>query len=84
MVDPNLSTSVGPPLPERQKWAATVTVTSPTVMQPKAITSKLKGGASVSKDEKSAEMEPLRINVGDTKWVYCCHEEGCTEGTLTS
>ena len=31
-----------------------------------------------------AEMVPLYINVGDTKWIYCCQVEGCPEGHLTS
>ena len=61
-----------------------VIVASPTVKEPEAITSKPKGGASVSKEEIPAEMEHLRINVGNTRWVYHCHVEGCTEGPSTS
>ena len=37
LADPDLSMSVGPPLPERQWWAAMVTVASPTVQEPKAM-----------------------------------------------
>ena len=56
-----------------------LTVASPTVQEPEAITPKPEGGASVSKEEIPAEVEPLRINVGHTRWVYHCHVEGCTE-----
>ena len=38
----------------------------------------------VSREEILADMELLRINLGDTRWVYHCHVEGCTEGPLTS
>ena len=75
---------MGPPLPKRQRQAAMVTVASPTVQEPEVITPKNKGGAPVSKEEIPAEMEPLRINVGHTRWVYHCHVEGCTEGSSNS
>ena len=84
MADPDLSSSMDPPLPKRQRWAATVTVASQTVQVPEAIIPKPEGGASVSKEEIPAEMEPSRINVGNTRWMYHCHVEGCTEGPSTS
>ena len=74
---------MGPPLPKRQRQAVTVTVASLTVQEPEAITSKPGGGVSVSKEEIPADMELLRINVGNTRWVYDCHGEGCTEGPST-
>ena len=83
MANPDLSASMGPPLPKRQRQAATVTVASPTVQEPEAITPKVEGGVSVSKEEILAEMEPLRTNVGDTRWVYHCCVEACTEGPST-
>ena len=61
-----------------------VMVASWTAQEPKLITQKPEGGASVSREEIQAEMEPLRINVGDTRWVYHCHVEGCTGGPSTS
>ena len=48
-------------------------VTSPTAQEPEAITPKPEGGGSVSRDEIPAEMEPLGIHVGDTRWVYHYH-----------
>ena len=75
---------MGPPLPKRLKWAATATVASLKAQEPKAITPKPEGGTSVSKEEIPAEMEPLRKNVGDTKWVYHSHMEECPEGPSTS
>ena len=75
---------MGPPLPNRQKQAATAVVASPTAQESEAITPKPEGGTSVSKEEIPAEMEPLRINVGNTKWAYHCHVEGCPEGPSTS
>ena len=84
LVDSNLSVSVGPPLPKRQKQADTATIASPRVQEPGAITPKPEGGMSVSKEEIPAEVEPLRLNVGYTKWVYCCHVEGCPEGPSMS
>ena len=83
LANPNLSVSVGPPLPKRQRQAATMTAASPTVQEPEAITPKPKGDASVSKEEIPAEMEPWRINVGNTRWVYYCLVEGCIEGPST-
>ena len=83
LVDPDLSGSADPPLPKRQRQAALVTVASLTVQEHKAITPKPVGGASVSREEIPAEMEPLRISVGDTRWVCHCHVEGCTEGHWT-
>ena len=61
-----------------------VTVASPTAQEPEAITPKPEGGVSMSREEIPAEMEPLRINVGDTIWVYHCCVEGYTEGPSTS
>ena len=61
-----------------------VRVASPIVQEPKTITPKPKGGVSVSREEITAEMEPLRINVGNTRWVHHCHVEGCAEGPSTS
>ena len=83
VADPDLSSSVGPLLPKRWRQAAMATVTSLTAQKPEAITPKPEGGASVSRKEIPAEMEPLRINVGDARWVYHCHVEGCTEGPST-
>ena len=76
--------SMGPPLLKRQKWAATATVASHTAQEHEVIIPKPKGGTSVSKEEIPAEMELLRINVGDTKWFYFCHVEGCPERPSTS
>ena len=59
------------------------TVASLAVQEPKAITPNPERGASVSREEIPAEMEPLGINVGDTRWVYHCHVEGCTEEPST-
>ena len=39
---------------------------SVTAQEPKAITLKPEGGVSVSGEEIPAEMEPLRMNVGNT------------------
>ena len=61
-----------------------VTVSSPTVQEPKAITPKSEGGVSVSREEIPAGMVHMRINVDNTRQVYCCHVEGCTEGPSTS
>ena len=58
-------------------------VVSTTAQEPEAITPKPEGGTLVFREEISAEMEPLRINVGDTRWVNHCHVEGCTEGPST-
>ena len=84
LADPDLSSSMGQPLPKRQRWAAMVTVASPAAHEPKAIAPKPEGDASVSREEIPGKMEPLRINVGNTRWVYCCHMEGCTEGPSNS
>ena len=95
MAQPELSVSVGLPLPKRHKWFATATVSSPMAQESEALVPKLKGGVSLqgaphlaipqSKEEAiPAEMEPLQINVGDTKQVYHCHVEGCKEGPSTS
>ena len=35
LADPDLSSSMGPPLPKRQRWAAMVTVASLTAQEPK-------------------------------------------------
>ena len=69
---------MGPPLSKR-KQVATVTISSLTAQGFEAITPKSEGGTSVSKEEIPAEMVPLRINVGNTKWVYHCHVEGYPE-----
>ena len=77
VAQPQLSVSVGPPLPKR-KWVATATVSSPTVQELEAIAPKPEGGVSVWGDPHlpipqptgeatPVEVEPLRINVGDTK-----------------
>ena len=84
LAHPNLSVSMGPPLPKRQKQSVTGTVASPTTQESEAITPKPEGGASVYKEEILAEMVPIRIYVSNTKWVYHCHVEGCTEGPSTS
>ena len=55
------------------------TVASSTVQEPETITPKPEGCASVFKEEIPAEMEPLWINVGNTRWVYHCHVEGCID-----
>ena len=83
LADPDLSASVGPPLLKRQRQAATATIASLIVQEPEAITPKPVRGASVSKEEIPAEMESLRIYVGDTRWVYHCCVEGCTEAPST-
>ena len=94
VVQPELPVSVGPPLSKR-KQVATETISSLTAQESEAITPKPKEGVSVqggpylsipqSKEEAiPAEMEPLKINVGDTEWVYCCCVQGCTEGPSTS
>ena len=67
---------MSPPLPKRQKWAATATVACLTAQESEAITPKPEGGTSVSKEEIPAEMEPLRLYVGNIKQVYCCQVEG--------
>ena len=93
VAQPELSVSVG--LPKRHKRVATATVSSPNAQVSEAIVPKPKGGGSVHgsphlsisqyKEEAiPAEMESLRINVGDTKWVSCCCVKGCTEGPSTS
>ena len=84
LADPDLSASVGPPLAKRQKRTATATVVSMTAQESDAITPKPEVGASVSKEEIPAKMETLRINIGDTKWVYHCCVEGYTEGPSNS
>ena len=61
-----------------------MTVASQTFQKSKAITPKPERGVSVSREEIPAEMEPLRINVGNIRWVYHCHVEGCTERPSTS
>ena len=61
-----------------------VIVANPTTKEPKAVTPQPEGGASLSREEIPAEMEPLMMNVGDTRWVYHCHLEGCAEGPSTS
>ena len=84
LASPDLSASMGTPLPKSQMLAATVMVASPMAQEPKAITPKPTGGASVSREEIPTKIELLRINVGNTRWVYHCHMEGCTEGPSTS
>ena len=90
----DLPVSVGLPLSQRL-WVATATISHMTAQGSEAITPKPVEGVSVqggphlsipqSKEEAiTAVMELLRINVGYTKWVYCCHVEGCTEGPSTS
>ena len=95
VAQPELPVSVGPPLSKR-KQIATAIISSLTAQESEAITTKPKESVSLSrggshlsipqsKEEAiPAEMEALRINVGDTKWVYHCHVEGCTEGPSTS
>ena len=81
--------------PKRHKQVATATVASPTIHKFEAIATKPEGGVSVwkgpslsipqSREEAiPAEFEPLGVNIGDTKWVYCCHVEGCSERPSTS
>ena len=95
VAQPQLSVSVGPLLPKRHIQVATATVSSLIAQGSEAIVPKPKGGVSVqgglhqsipqSKEEAiPAEMEPLRINVGDTKPVYHCYVKGCIEGPSTS
>ena len=87
VAQPELSVSVGPPLPKRT-WVSTATIASPTAQESEAIAPKPEGGVSVqvspslsipqSREEAiPAEMESLRVNVGDTKWVYHCCVKGC-------
>ena len=47
MSQPELSVSVGPPLPKRHKWVATATVSSPKAQESEAIIPKPEGGVSV-------------------------------------
>ena len=67
LADPDLSSSMGPPLPKRQRWTAMAKVASLTAQETEAITPKHEGGTSVSREEIPAEIEPLRINVGNTR-----------------
>ena len=80
LADPDLSYSMGPPLPKRQRWAAMATVASTTAQEPEDITPRPEIGTSLSREEIPAEMEPLGINMGNIRWVYHCHAGGCTEG----
>ena len=47
VTQPELSVSVGSPLPKRHKWVATATVSSPTAQKSEAIIPKPEGGVSV-------------------------------------
>ena len=76
LINHDLSVSMGPLLPKRQKQAATATVASPTAQELEVITPKPEGDTLVSKEEIPAEMEPLRLNVGDTKLVYHVMQRG--------
>ena len=99
MTQPDSSASVGLPLPKRFKQVATAMVLSLTGQESKTIASdplvpKPDGGASgqggtslsIPQSKEAAipiGMAPLHINMGDSKWIYCCWVEECPEGPLT-
>ena len=87
MTQPDLSKPVGLPLLKRHRWVHPATVLTPLTQEPKATASiplvqEFEGahqsrGSSLSVPQpKEAtipnKMATLYINMGDTKWIYCC------------